>query len=109
MPALRSTVNEPESFAPHTLRELRDLLQLLVRQMTHRSFATPRQMQMGVGNAVTLVTRAGDFPHRALLIRCLPDLLRELSNRRPDKHRYVLMLEESIRGIDQLLADSGME
>lgn len=97
-------MSPPEQLATREqLRELGFLLDRLVKCMTRRSFATPRQMQVDVGSAMSLLGRMGHFPRRPLMVRNLPDLLRELGNRRPDLFRYVVLLEETVTEIRQLL------
>lgn len=93
-----------EPISPEHLQELRFLLDRLVRRMTRRSFATPLQMQMDVGNAMSMLNRTGHFPRRPLMLRALPDLLRELGSRKPDLFRYVTILEETVVEIDEILA-----
>ena len=76
--------------------ELRLLLRRLVQRLTKQTFATTLQKQLDVGNAISLVNRIDDFPERHIVRRALAELLRELGKRRPDVHRYVLILEKAI-------------
>ena len=91
---------------PDDLRELEELLFRIVKRMTHRMFTTPRLTQLDVGRAITLVARVEDFPKRVLVRKALPELLRELGKKRPDLHRYILLLEDASRDIHAQLRDS---
>ena len=83
------------------LREMEELLFRIVQRMTHRLFTTPRLTQLDVGRAISLAQRV-DFPKADLVRRALPDLLRELGKKRPDLHRYILLLEDAARDIHAL-------
>lgn len=76
--------------------ELRQLLRQIVQRVTKQTFATPRQKQLDVGNAISLLNRIEEFPERHILRRTLAELLRELGKRRPDLHRHVVIIEKSI-------------
>jgi hypothetical protein len=88
------------------LRELEELLFRIVQRMTHRLFTTPRLTQIDVGRAITLAQRV-DFPKALLVRRALPDLLRELGKKRPDLHRYILLLEDAARELHAQTRDAG--
>jgi hypothetical protein len=75
--------------------ELRDLLRLLVQRLTKQRFATALQKQIDVGKAIVLANQIEDFPDRHIVRRALAELLRELGKRRPDLHRYVVILEKA--------------
>jgi hypothetical protein len=76
--------------------ELRQLLRRLVQRVTKQTFATTRQKQLDVGNAISLLNRIEKFPERLILQRALAEMLRELGKRRPDLHRHVVVIEKSI-------------
>ena len=86
---------------PDDLRELEELLFRIVKRMTHRMFTTPRLTQLDVGHAITLAARVGDFPKAMLVRKALPELLRELGKKRPDLHRYILLLEDAARELHE--------
>jgi hypothetical protein len=75
---------------------LRQLLRRLVQRVTKQTFATTRQKQLDVGNAISLLNRIEKFPERLILQRALAEMLRELGKRRPDLHRHVVVIEKSI-------------
>lgn len=87
------------------LRELRELLDRLVRSLTRRVFATPLQMQRDVGNALAML-RDVEFPRKDLVKRGLLDLLRELGQRKRETRRYVIMLEGAVRELGLLTRTS---
>jgi hypothetical protein len=89
-----------------TREELRLLLRTLVQRLTRQSFATPLQKQLDVGKAISLVNRLDDFPEQLIVRRALGDLLRELGKRRPDVHRYVLILEKAVGQLGEELERS---
>jgi hypothetical protein len=89
---------EFETTQADDLRELHALLFRIVQRMTHRMFTTPRLTQIDVGRAIVLAQRV-DFPKALLVRRALPDLLRELGKKRPDLHRYILLLEDAARDL----------
>jgi hypothetical protein len=70
--------------------------------MTHRLFTTPRLTQIDVGHAISLAHRIDDFPYAIKVRKALPELLRELGKKRPDLHRYILLLEEAARELHAL-------
>lgn len=76
--------------------ELRLLLRRLVQRVTKQTFATTRQKQLDVGNAISLLNRIEHFPERIILRRTLAELLRELGKRRPDLHQHVVVIEKAI-------------
>jgi hypothetical protein len=76
--------------------ELKRLLRQIVQRVTKQTFATPRQKQLDVGNAISLLNRIEDFPERHMLRSALAELLRELGKRRPDLHRHVTAMEKAI-------------
>ena len=88
---------EFETTQTDDLRELEELLFRIVKRMTHRMFTTPRLTQIDVGHAISLAHRIGDFPYAIKVRKALPELLRELGKKRPDLHRYILLLEEAAR------------
>ena len=92
---------EFETTPTDDLRELEALLFRIVQRMTHRLFTTPRLTQLDVGRAITLVHRIDDFPKKVLVRKALPELLRELGKKRPDLHRFILLLEEAARELHQ--------
>ena len=92
---------EFETTETEDLREMEELLFRIVQRMTHRLFTTPRLTQLDVGRAISLAQRM-DFPQADLVRRALPDLLRELGKKRPDLHRYILLLEDAARDIHAL-------
>ena len=96
---------EFETTQANDLREMEALLFRIVQRMTHRLFTTPRLTQLDVGAAIVLVQRV-DFPKSDLVRRALPDLLRELGKKRPDLHRYILLLEDAARDLHALNADA---
>jgi hypothetical protein len=87
------------------LREMETLLFRIVQRMTHRLFTTPRLTQLDVGSAIVLAQRI-DFPQAEKVRKALPDLLRELGKKRPDLHRYILLLEDAARDLHALNAAS---
>jgi hypothetical protein len=92
---------------PREIREeLRLLLRTLVQRLTRQSFATPLQKQLDVGKAISLVNQLDDFPEQLILRRALGDLLRELGKRRPDLHRYVVLLEKAATQLGEELGTS---
>ena len=93
---------EFETTRTEHLRELEELLFRIVKRMTHRMFTTPRLTQLDVGHAITLATRVEDFPMAVLVRKALPELLRELGKKRPDLHRYILLLEDAARDLHEL-------
>jgi hypothetical protein len=76
--------------------ELRQLLRRVVQRVTKQTFATTRQKQLDVGNAISLLNRIEDFPERHILRRALAEMLRELGKRRPDLHTQVVVIEKAI-------------
>ena len=88
---------EFETTETEDLRELEELLFRIVQRMTHRLFTTPRLTQIDVGRAISLTQRIDDFPYAIKVRKALPELLRELGKKRPDLHRYILLLEEAAR------------
>ena len=92
---------EFETTETEALRELEALLFRIVQRMTHRLFTTPRLTQLDVGRAITLA-HGLDFPHALKVRKALPDLLRELGKKRPDLHRYILLLEDAARELHAL-------
>ena len=87
---------EFETTQSEELREMEALLFRIVQRMTHRLFTTPRLTQIDVGHAISLAHRV-DFPKASLVRKALPELLRELGKKRPDLHRYILLLEDAAR------------
>lgn len=85
------------------LRELQELLDRIVRRMTHRLFTTPRLTQLDVGHAITVIQRV-DYPRASIIRKVLPDLIRELGNRRPSFYRYVLVLEQGVHDLEEEIA-----
>lgn len=85
-------------------QELAGILRRLVRRMTRQEWASPRLMQMDVGQAIAVLTRV-DFPKRGLLSRALADLIRELGSKRPDLYRYVIVVEESAADLERELEE----
>jgi hypothetical protein len=81
--------------------ELRQLLRRVVQRVTKQTFATPRQKQLDVGNAISLLNRIADFPERHILRRALAEMLRELGKRRPDLHTQVVVIEKAIRQLGE--------
>jgi hypothetical protein len=96
---------EFETTQANALRELEELLFRIVQRMTHRLFTTPRLTQLDVGSAIVLAQRL-DFPQADKVRKALPDLLRELGKKRPDLHRYILLLEDAARDLHALNADA---
>ena len=94
---------ESETTQTNELRELEELLFRIVQRMTHRLFTTPRLTQLDVGRAISMAQRM-DFPQADKVRRALPDLLRELGKKRPDLHRYILLLEDAARDLHALNA-----
>ena len=92
---------EIETTETDDLREMEELLFRIVKRMTHRMFTTPRLTQIDVGHAITLAARVGDFPKAMLVRKALPELLRELGKKRPDLHRYILLLEDAARELHE--------
>jgi hypothetical protein len=76
--------------------ELRQLLRRIVQRVTKQTFATTRQKQLDVGNAISLLNRIEEFPERHILRRALAEMLRELGKRRPDLHAQVVVIEKAI-------------
>jgi hypothetical protein len=76
--------------------ELRQLLRRIVQRVTKQTFATTRQKQLDVGNAISLLNRIEEFPERHILRRALAEMLRELGKRRPDLHTQVVIIEKSM-------------
>jgi hypothetical protein len=76
--------------------ELRQLLRRVVQRVTKQTFATTRQKQLDVGNAISLLNRIEEFPERHILRRALAEMLRELGKRRPDLHTQVVVIEKAI-------------
>jgi hypothetical protein len=97
---------EFETTETEDLRELEALLFRIVQRMTHRLFTTPRLTQLDVGHAISLAQRV-DFPQASKVRKALPDLLRELGKKRPDLHRYILLLEEAARELHALNRAAG--
>ena len=93
---------EFETTRTEDLRELEELLFRIVQRMTHRLFTTPRLTQIDVGHAISLAQRIDDFPYAIKVRKALPELLRELGKKRPDLHRYILLLEEAARELHGL-------
>lgn len=93
-------MSDPETRA--NKEELEQLLRRLIQRLTKQRFATTRQKQFDVGQAIALVSRTDDFPEHLIVRRALAELIRELGKRRPDVHRYVLILE---RAANQLVQD----
>ena len=95
-----------ETTETEDLRELEELLFRIVQRMTHRLFTTPRLTQLDVGRAISVARRV-DFPQASKVRKALPDLLRELGKRRPDLHRFILLLEEAARELHALNRAAG--
>jgi hypothetical protein len=94
-----------ETTQTEELREMEELLFRIVQRMTHRLFTTPRLTQLDVGRAISLGHRL-DFPKADLVRKALPDLIRELGKKRPDLHRYILLLEDAARDIHAQIGEA---
>jgi|GEM_PF-3122474 len=88
--------------ALETLRELSAVLDRLVRRLTRRAPGTPREMQMDAARAITLLNDVR-VPNREYLASNLAAVIRELGQRRPDLHRYIVLLETSATQVEAAL------
>ena len=84
------------------LAELRAVLDLLLRRLTRRAYATPREMQVDAGRAISLLLEVR-VPNGEYLASTLSGLIRELGQRRPDLLRHIVILESFLAQIDTLL------
>ena len=84
------------------LRELHAVLDRLVRRLTRRAVGTPREMQMDAARAITLLNEVR-IPNREYLASNLTAVIRELGQRRPDLHRYVVYLETAAVQVEAAL------
>ena len=89
----------PEPDEGEELRELKLILHRIVQRLTRQIFTTPLQTQIDVGQAIAINNRVS-FPKQSLLARTLVDLLREVGKKRPDIYRYVLVLEDAVRDLE---------
>jgi hypothetical protein len=85
-------------------RELRDVLEMVLKRITGQVWSNPRQTQLDAGRAIGLLydveVRNGDY-----LGSTLSALVRELGGRYADTSRYVPVLESFIAELDRPAVD----
>lgn len=90
------------SLEQQKVEDVRAALHLVVLQLTGRAYGSPRQIQMDAGRAISLLYGA-DIHNGGFLASTLTRLVRELGQRRPDVHGFVITLETFLTRIDEQL------
>lgn len=96
---------EEQTQPPDPLRRLHAVLDRLVRRLSRRVRATPREMQMDASAAIGLL-REVELPSREYLASRLAHLIRELGQKRPNVFQYVVMLEETVGALEDRIRRS---